>query len=84
MVERSLALATALAPILGYDRAAEVAREAYRSGRTVREVAEEWNILSSEELDQVLDPRRMTAPGLIRDLPGSDDAVSRAEPDIDE
>jgi len=71
MVERSLALATALAPVVGYDRAAEVAREAYRSGRTVREVAEEWDILSSEELDQILDPCRMTEPGLIRDLPGS-------------
>jgi fumarate hydratase class II len=71
MVERSLALATALAPILGYDRAAEVAKEAHRSGRTVREVAEAWDVLSSEELDRVLDPRRMTTPGLIRDLPGS-------------
>jgi len=84
MVEHSLALATALAPIVGYDRAAEVAREAYRSGRTVREVAEEWNVLSSEELDQLLDPRRMTEPGLIPDLPGSYDGTFRAEPDMNE
>jgi fumarate hydratase class II len=84
MVERSLALATALVPVVGYDRAAEIAREAYRSGRTVRAVAEEWDIVPSEELDQILDPRRMTEPGFIRDLPGSDDAASLARPDGDE
>ncbi len=68
MVERSLALATALVPVIGYDRAAEIAREAHRTGRTVRQVAEEWHVLPAEDLEQILDPHRMTEPGLIRDL----------------
>jgi fumarate hydratase class II len=67
MVERSLALATALAPAIGYDRAAEVAKEARRSGRTVRQVAQAWEVLSPAELDAALDVRRMTEPGLNRD-----------------
>jgi len=67
-VERSLAMATALAPRLGYDAAAEIAKEAHRTGRTVREVAERRTDLSAEELDAALDPLRMTAPGLPEDL----------------
>jgi fumarate hydratase class II len=63
-VERSLALSTALAPLIGYDRAAEISQEAYRSGRTVREVAIEWEVLAPEELDLALDAYRMTEPGL--------------------
>jgi fumarate hydratase class II len=61
-IERSTALATALAPAIGYERAAEIAREAHRSGRTVREVAAEANVLPPGELDALLDPRRMTEP----------------------
>jgi fumarate hydratase class II len=64
MVERSLALATALAPVIGYDSAAEIAKEAHRTGRTVRDVALEWEVLPAEELDLLLDPARMTEPGL--------------------
>jgi fumarate hydratase class II len=63
MVERSLALATALAPIIGYDRAAEISKEAHRTGRTVREVAAEQGVLPADQLDAVLDPARMTEPG---------------------
>ena len=63
-LERNLTLATALAPALGYDLAAEISKEAYRSGRTVREVAREREVLSPEELEEVLDPRRMTEPGV--------------------
>jgi fumarate hydratase class II len=63
-VARSLALSTALAPRIGYDRAAEISKEAYRTGRTIREVATEWEVLSAEELDRVLDAYRMTEPGL--------------------
>ncbi len=48
MVERSLALATALAPAIGYDAAAEIAKEAHRTGRTVREVAEELGSTSGD------------------------------------
>jgi fumarate hydratase class II len=59
-VERNLALATALAPVLGYDKAAEIAKEAQRSGRTIREVALEWQVLPEKELTRLLDVRRMT------------------------
>ncbi len=62
LVERNLALATALAPVIGYDRAAEIAKEAGRSDRTVREVARAWGVLPEEELDALLDPQRMTEP----------------------
>jgi fumarate hydratase class II len=63
-VERGLALATGLAPVIGYDRAAEISEEAHRSGRTVREVVAEWNVLPPEEVDAILDPHRLIEPGL--------------------
>jgi fumarate hydratase class II len=62
-VERNLALATALAPAIGYDRAAEISKEAAASGRTVREVALERQVLAAEQLDELLDAWRMTEPG---------------------
>ena len=61
-VERNLALATALAPVIGYDKAAEISEEAYRSGRTLREVALDWEVLPPKELDTLLDPYKMTEP----------------------
>jgi fumarate hydratase class II len=61
-IEQSLAMCTSLAPIIGYDNAAAIAKEAYASGRTVREVAREKGVLSDEELDRVLDPLSMTRP----------------------
>jgi fumarate hydratase class II len=61
-VERSLAMVTALVPRIGYDRAAALAKEAWQSGRTVREVAEKQGVLSREELDAALDPKRQTHP----------------------
>jgi fumarate hydratase class II len=64
MVERGLAISTALAPIIGYDEAASISKEAYKTGKTVREVARERTNLSEEELDRVLDPASMTKPGL--------------------
>jgi len=63
-LERNLALATGLAPLIGYDRAAELAKEALLSGRTIRQVASEWNVLPQEQLDAALDPYEMTKPGL--------------------
>ena len=60
LVERSLAMATALAPRLGYDVAAEIAQAAWRGGRTVREVCLERKVLPPEELAELLDPRRQT------------------------
>ena len=64
MVERGLAISTALAPIIGYDEAASISKEAYKTGKTVREVARERTNLSEEELDRILDPASMTKPGL--------------------
>ncbi len=61
-VERSLALATALAPALGYDAATKIAQEAHRTGRTVREVARARGVLPEDELDALLDPYAMTEP----------------------
>ncbi|MER3397441.1 MAG: aspartate ammonia-lyase [Chloroflexota bacterium] len=64
LVEKGLMLATALAPVIGYDAAAAIAKEAARTGRTIREVARERTNLSEEELDRILDPARMVEPGL--------------------
>jgi fumarate hydratase class II len=66
-VERSMALATALNPSIGYDRAAEVAKAALKEGRTVREVVVERGYLTEDEADEVLDPERMTHRGILGD-----------------
>jgi aspartate ammonia-lyase len=58
--EASLAMATALRPALGYDRAAELAMEAHRSGKTLREVVESSGTLEPSDADEVLDPGRYT------------------------
>src|SRR5215210_884269 len=60
LVEQGLMLATALAPVVGYDKAAEISKEAYKTGKTIREVAREKTDLSEEELDELLDARKMT------------------------
>ncbi|UCD29067.1 MAG: class II fumarate hydratase [Planctomycetota bacterium] len=62
MIEQSLAMCTTLAPIIGYDRAAAIAKEAYSTGKTVRQVALEKNVLSADQLDKLLDPASMTEP----------------------
>jgi len=63
LVEQGLMLATALAPVIGYDEAAKLAKEALRSGRTIRELALERG-MDPGEVDRLLDPASMTAPGL--------------------
>ncbi|MGH2437192.1 MAG: lyase family protein, partial [bacterium] len=63
LVERGLMLATALAPVVGYDKAADVAKTAAATGRTIREVAKEKLGLTDPQLKDNLDPARMTAPG---------------------
>jgi fumarate hydratase class II len=62
MIEKSLALATALTPKIGYDEAARVAKKAYDEKKTIRQVVEEEGILSTGELNRWLDPRSMIAP----------------------
>ena len=60
LVEQGLMLATALAPVVGYDKAAEISKEAYKAGKTIREVARDKTNLTEEELDRLLDARKMT------------------------
>lgn len=62
-VERSLMLVTALNPLIGYDAAAAVAKEAHATGRTLRAIVLERRLLDAATLDAALDPRAMTRPG---------------------
>ena len=64
MVQKGLMLGTALSPAIGYDKAAEVAKEASATGSTIREVAKKMTSLTDKELDELLDPVKMTEPGL--------------------
>jgi fumarate hydratase class II len=65
-VERNPVLVTALNPVIGYDKAAEIAKEAYRDGRKVKDVAAEKTQLDRKQLDEMLDPRRMVEGGLTK------------------
>jgi fumarate hydratase class II len=64
LLEGNLSLATALAPKIGYDTAAAIAKEAFKRGLTARAVAREMGVLPEAELDALLDARRMTEPGI--------------------
>ena len=63
LVEYSMAMVTSLAPIIGYDRAAQIAKESAKTGRTVREICTEQNVLPPDQLARALDPVEMTRPG---------------------
>src|SRR4051795_13709582 len=65
LVEQGLMLATALAPEIGYDAAAAIAKEALKTGRTIRDLAAERGVAPGR-LDALLDPAAMTEPGLGR------------------
>jgi fumarate hydratase class II len=62
-VERSLMMVTSLAPVIGYDNAARVAKEAYKSGETIREYVLKHKLVDARTLDKLLDPMEMTKPG---------------------
>lgn len=62
LIEGSLAMCTSLAPLIGYEKAAAIAKEAYASGKTVRDVAKAHKVLSDAELSKALDPASMTRP----------------------
>jgi fumarate hydratase class II len=64
LVERSLAMVTSLVPRIGYDAAAEIAKESVRTGRTVREICREKKVLPDDELAEALDPWSMTEGGV--------------------
>ncbi|PYK61893.1 MAG: aspartate ammonia-lyase [Verrucomicrobia bacterium] len=63
LVELSMAMVTSLAPKIGYDRAAEIAKESARTGKTVREICREKKVLLDNDLEGALDPVAMTQPG---------------------
>jgi len=63
-VEWSLAMVTSLAPVIGYDRAAEIAKKSVKEGKTVRQVCLEEKVLPEDELNELLDPWKMTEPGI--------------------
>ncbi len=62
-VERSLMLATPLAPVVGYDKAAEISKKAFKENKTVREIALATLDMSKEQLNEILDPSKMVIPG---------------------
>jgi fumarate hydratase class II len=64
LVEWSMSMVTSLVPEIGYDRAAEIAKQAVAQGKTVREVCLAEGLLSPERLAELLDPAGMTEPGL--------------------
>jgi fumarate hydratase class II len=59
-IEKSLAMCTALAPAIGYEPAAAIAKESYKTGQTVRELARSQGILPEAKIKELLDPWRMT------------------------
>ena len=61
-VEQSLAMVTSLNPYIGYEKAAALAKEAFKSGKTIRELCREQNILPEDQLSKALDPWSMTEP----------------------
>ena len=61
-VEKSLAMVTSLNPHIGYERAAALAKEAFKTGKTIRQLCQEQKILPDKVLDEALDPWRMTEP----------------------
>jgi fumarate hydratase class II len=64
-VQQSMALATALNPAIGYDKASKVAKQALAEDKTIREVVLEEGYLSEDEVDDVLDPAKMTERGIL-------------------
>ncbi|HLR25340.1 MAG TPA: class II fumarate hydratase, partial [Fodinibius sp.] len=65
MIGRNPVLVTALNPIIGYDEGSKIAKKAFKEGRPVKEVAREMTDLSDEELDEALDPIKMTKGGFM-------------------
>jgi fumarate hydratase class II len=69
-VEISPSMATALNPLIGYDKAAEIAKRSYKERRPVRELAAEMTDLTPAQITEALDPRRQTEPGLTGESAG--------------
>ena len=65
LVEKNIIVVTSLNPHIGYDKGAEIAKEAFASGRNVREVALEAGVMSESDLDAALDIKKMTEGGVL-------------------
>ncbi len=63
--EESLSIVTALAPHIGYDKAADIAKNALKEDKTIKEIALERDVMDEEKLDEVLDPEKMTKIGIL-------------------
>jgi fumarate hydratase class II len=61
-VEKSLSMVTSLNPLIGYEKAAALAKEAFKTGKTIRQLCREKNILPDDVLEKALDPWSMTEP----------------------
>ncbi|MDX8387894.1 MAG: class II fumarate hydratase [Ghiorsea sp.] len=63
-IEWSMSMVTSLAPVIGYDKASQIAKQAVKEGKTVRQLCIEENIFPTDELDRLLDPRTMLSPSV--------------------
>jgi aspartate ammonia-lyase len=68
LLERSTAVATALSPYIGYAKTAEIAKEAVRTGRTIRELVLERGLIDARRLDEILSAENMTRPGIAGEV----------------
>jgi fumarate hydratase class II len=66
-VERSLMLVTALAPVIGYDKAAKISHHAMDNDLTLKEAALQLGFVTEEEFDRVVDPKKMVKPYVATD-----------------
>jgi len=63
-LDDSLGLVTVLAPYIGYNAAADIAKESVHSGRSIREIVSEQELMAPEDLDKIMQPEHLTEPGL--------------------
>jgi fumarate hydratase class II len=70
IAEQNAILATALTPYIGYDKAAQIVKKAMAENKTIREVALELGLMKEDELDKVLDIRKMTEGGFVAGVSG--------------
>ena len=64
LIDQSLMMVTSLAPKLGYDNAAKLAKQAFTENKTIRQLVQDQNLMEAKELDTLLDPGAMTRPGV--------------------
>ena len=65
-IERSLSLCTSLAPVIGYDNSAALAKEAFQTNKTIRELVLAKKLVPEAQLASLLDPKKMLAPGEVQ------------------